>query len=97
MWIDGNITLLPGVEREIREKLLAGPNPIATLRHFDRDNIRDEAEACIARGKDDPALLRAQFARYRAAGLPEKHPFAETTIVALRPGDPRVRAVFATW
>jgi len=97
VWIDGNITLLPGVEREIREKLLAGPNPIATLRHFDRDNIRDEAEACIARGKDDPALLRAQFARYRAAGLPEKHPFAETTIVALRPGDPRVRAVFATW
>ena len=97
VWIDGNITLLPGVEREIREKLLAGPNPIATLRHFDRGNVWDEAEACVERGKDDPALLRAQVARYRAAGLPEKHPFAETCIVASRPSDPRARAVFATW
>lgn len=97
VWIDGNITLLPGVEREIREKLLAGPNPIATLRHFDRDNIRDEVETCVFYGNDDPALLRAQAARYLAVGLPERHPFAETTIVALRPTDPRVRAVFATW
>jgi GT2 family glycosyltransferase len=96
-WIDGNITLLPGVEREIREKLLAGPNPIAALRHFDRDNIFDEAEACIARGKDDPALLRAQVARYRAAGLPDCHPFAENCIVASLPSSPLVRAVFASW
>lgn len=97
VWIDGNITLLPGVEREIRQTLLSGPNPIATLRHFDRDNVFDEAEACIARGKDDPAILRAQTARYRAAGLPAKHPFAETTVFAIRPGDPRVRAAFAIW
>lgn len=97
VWIDGNITLLSGTEREIREKLLAGPNPIATLRHFDRDNVWDEVEACIERGKDDPALLRAQVARYRAAGFPDKHPFAETCIVASRPADPRARAVFATW
>ena len=97
VWIDGNVTLLAGTEREIREKLLSGPNPIASLRHFDRDNVWDEAEACIERGKDDPALLRAQVAAYRAEGLPERHPFAETPIVASRPGDPLVRAVFATW
>ena len=97
VWIDGNVTLLAGTEREIRDKLLSGPNPIASLRHFDRDNVWDEAEACIERGKDDPSLLRAQVSGYRAAGLPEKHSFAETCIVASRPSDPRVRAVFATW
>ena len=97
VWIDGNLTLLAGVEREIREKLLASPHPIATLRHFDRSSVFEEAEACIERGKDAPALVRAQVARYRAAGLPQEHPFAETCIVAFRPGDPRARAVFATW
>ena len=97
VWIDGNITPLPGCERAIRDRLLSGGRPIATLRHFDRANVFEEVDACIARGKDDPALLRAQVARYRAAGLPEGHPFAETTLLAFRPSDPIVRAVFATW
>ncbi len=97
VWIDGNVTLLAGTEREMRDKLFSGPNPIASLRHFDRDNVWDEAEACIERGKDAPSLLRAQVSGYRAAGLPEKHSFAETCIVASRPGNPLVRAVFATW
>ena len=97
VWIDGNITLRAGVEMEIRRCLLAGANPLAIPKHFDRDNVYDEVESCILFGKDDPAILRAQVARYREAGLPERHPFAETCIVAFRPADPRARAVFATW
>ena len=97
VWCDANLLLRGGVVGEIRGKLLAGPNPIATLRHFDRDNVFDELEACIARGKNDAGLLRAQAARYRAAGFPDRHPFAETGILAFRPSDSRVRAVFATW
>jgi GT2 family glycosyltransferase len=97
VWCDANLLLRDGVVGAIREKLLDGPNPLATLRHFDRDNVYGEVEACIFRGKDDPALLRAQVARYRAAGLPDRHPFAETSILAFRPADPRVRAMFAAW
>jgi GT2 family glycosyltransferase len=97
IWTDGNITFKEGVEREIAEKLRAGGNPLATLRHFDRDNVSDEVESCVERDKDDAATMRAQVARYREAGLPCNAPFAETSIVAFRPSDPLARAVFATW
>lgn len=97
IWIDGNVTLRSGTEQEIYQKLITGDNPIATLKHFDRNNVYDEVAACISRGKDDPALLRAQVARYRKEGLPDKHQFAETPILAFRANVDMVKKVFKTW
>ncbi len=54
----------------------------ATYGH--RDCIYQEAQACMERSKDDPALIRRQMDRYLAEGYPAHNGLVETSIVVRR-------------
>ncbi len=69
LYIDGNFELLVD-PRELADRYLTDSD-IALFRHPERDGIFAELEACAALGKDDPQILAAVAARYRALGVPE--------------------------
>jgi hypothetical protein len=66
IWTDGNIELLWNLDF-----LIAG-NEFCTMRHPDRNNIYDEAQACIRLKKDDEKIIREQMAAYLADGYKGK-------------------------
>ena len=84
LWIDGNVTLTCEsrlstlVERYLRDA------DLAVFRHRTRRCIYEEAAACIAKGKDDAAVIERQVERYREEGYPAFHGLAETSVVLRR-------------
>lgn len=62
VWVDGNI--FPNMTLEQYARCL-GDKDIAMIPHPERDNIYLEAEVCKAWGKDDPAAIDGQIARYK--------------------------------
>ena len=80
IWIDGNVHLF-NPEQAIARWL---KNDLATFNHWERHCLYDEAAFCAKIGKDAKALLAAQAARYREAGMPANWGLAATRIVIRR-------------
>jgi len=64
------------------------------MRHFD---ISDEAQACIKQGKDAPAVIKDQVARYRAEGLLNPSGCYATGVLMRDLSDPEVAEVNEAW
>lgn len=94
VWHDGNIRLTVDPWR-IVDRHLAG-HELAAFRHSQRGCVYEELEACLALGKDDPERMRAQVARYRAEGYPERRGLSETGMLVRR-HTPRVAAFNEAW
>jgi hypothetical protein len=62
-----------------------------------RDCIYDEGEACKRYEKDDPAVIDAHVARYRAEGYPRNRGLYSTRFIARRGGRPAVEAMCELW
>lgn len=69
---------------------------LATFRHPDRDCVYAELDACLRLRKDDPAVMRDQVERYRAAGYPRHAGLFETSAV-LRRHCPATQAFNDAW
>lgn len=97
IWIDANLAL---VVDPLELAGLVEDRPFATFNYPDtygpRDCLYQEAQACCARGKDDPHVIAAQMQRYRKIGYPPHNGLAETSIVVRR-NTPLVSQINATW
>lgn len=62
IWTDGNIELLWNLDTLIADKTFC------TMRHPDRNNIFDEAQACIRLKKDNEQIIRQQINHYLKSG-----------------------------
>lgn len=82
LWIDGCYQPTQNVLTLVDHFL--GENDLCTFEHCERNCIYQEVEACIRGKKDDPAVMRAQVARYREEQYPYNNGLAETTAVLRR-------------
>ena len=57
------------------------PFIFSSFRHPQRSDIHSELDACIQLRKDNPSLMKAQVAGYRAAGYPSAHGLYETACI----------------
>ena len=69
---------------------------VAVFEHSERECAYEEAEYCIEKGLDDPAVIRAQMARYRAEGFPEGFGLPAITMM-LRRRTPQVEKLSDLW
>ncbi len=97
IWIDSNILIRRNIIHKLIETYKTGGNPIATIRHPERNCTYIEARICSRSQLDDAKLIDAQIERYREAGLPEKGGLPETNIYVTAPNDPRSIRLFAEW
>jgi hypothetical protein len=93
IWVDANFRVTRGFE-ELLPQLAA--TPLLLFRHFERDCAYAEAEVCKAMGLDDPVIIDAQMARYRALGFPENFGLGENGTL-LRRNTPEIRALMQRW
>lgn len=94
VWVDGSFEPLSDIEALVGRFLAV--HDLAMFDHFQRDCVYDEAEACIELGKDDPALIRSQVARYRAAGYPARNGLFASGVL-LRRHTPQLREFCERW
>lgn len=80
LWIDANIELLVPPEQFVE---MMGDADVACFRHCERSDIYEEAAACIEMGKDTPANIEPQVAKYRAVGY-DRRDLGMTFILARR-------------
>ncbi|MBM3667968.1 MAG: DUF616 domain-containing protein, partial [Actinobacteria bacterium] len=94
VWIDANYSVRCDLDRLVSEAL--NEAEIAFFAHPQRDCVYEEAEACVRLGKDDPELIAAQMARYRAAGYPAHNGLVAAGVVVRR-NTLAVRAFCERW
>jgi hypothetical protein len=66
------------------------------FKHSQRNCVYQEGRACITLRKDDPIVIRAQLAGYRAAGYPALNGLCENGII-LRRNTPRINQLNEAW
>jgi Protein of unknown function (DUF616) len=96
LWIDGSVEFnftFP-IRRLVDEYLKE--HDLAVFKHPERHCIYEEAEVCIAQGKDVPAIIQRQMARYRKEHYPSGKGLAECTIL-LRRHTEKVRQFNEAW
>lgn len=96
LYMDGSHVLVEGVtvERLADDYLVYAE--IACFEHPERDCAYAEAEVCLAQGLDDPDVIRAQMARYRAEGFPEHWGLPALTML-LRRHTPAIETLNLAW
>jgi len=77
-------------------ELLPNGIDIACWKHPHRENVYQEADACIRFGKDKPEIINAQMERYRAEGFPESVVLS-ACILLVRRNTPELREFETFW
>lgn len=95
VWVDANLAIASDPREWVAG--LSESTDLATWIHPLRTRVRDEAEACTARSKDDADTIREQMERYRKEGFPDIGGLWETSVFASRPGRPAVAAFMNRW
>lgn len=81
LWIDGSVALKTSHLDHLVDRHLSGGTPLAAFRHPSRTCAYQEASVCLSARLDDPGVIRAQAASYRATGMPENTGLAELTVI----------------
>lgn len=81
LWIDGSVALKTRRLDHLVDRYLSGDTPLAAFRHPSRTCAYQEASVCLSARLDDPGVILAQVASYRAAGMPENAGLAELTVI----------------
>lgn len=95
VYVDGNVRITGSLRDFVRNQWKGAP--LLGLKHPSRDNVYDEAEACINLGKDDPGIIRRQIARYRSEGYRADNGLTVTNIMFRRHKDKRLVKVMEDW
>lgn len=84
LWVDGSIAIKS--RRALHEVLTEslGGRDLGVFRHRCRSCTYEEAEACIAAGKDDPELIARQAQKYRSESYPDHAGLAECCVLFRR-------------
>lgn len=84
LWVDANYRLL--VDPEAFAKKYLAQHDFASFRHFSRDCVYEEAEACIRFKRFTPSeeAIRAQVTKYKAEGYPKDNGLIEGCVVLRR-------------
>ena len=93
IWIDGNVRarMYPQV---VIDRWFTGD--LVTFEHWERKCLYDEAAFCAKVGKDSPAILTAQAARYRKDGMPKRWGLPATRVV-IRRNTADIQALNEAW
>ena len=92
VWIDGSVE----TKKDLGE-LVDGAR-WRVFPHFARKSIKEEANACLACGRDKPELMLKQVAYYTFnQGYLDNHGLAENTIIIRNHNDRRVKGVNGKW
>lgn len=95
LYIDGNVRIM-GSLRDFVRKQWKGASLLG-LKHPDRDNLYDEAEACINFGKDDPEIIRRQIGRYKREGYKADNELTVNNIIFRKHNDKELVKVMEDW
>lgn len=95
LYIDGNVRVIGSLRDFIRKQWNGAP--LLGLKHPSRDNIYDEAEACINFGKDDPKIIRKQIGRYKNEGYKADNGLTVNNIIFRRHNDEELVKVMEDW
>lgn len=95
VYVDGNIRIL-GSLRDYVRKQWKGASLLALV-HPERDNVYDEAEACIKFNKDNPDIIRKQVDRYRNEGYKANNRLILTGLLFRKHNDSNLISVMETW
>lgn len=95
VWMDGNIVIRGDLGEEIESFIRSG-RAIGAIPHPLRSSIYDEADACRARGKDDPIMIERQLARYRTHGFDSRF-LIESNLMMYRLDHPQLTGVLNRW
>ena len=95
LWVDANYLITGDLAPLVNEHLSRGP--FTAFRQYKRACAYEEPEACIRLDKDDHAVLRAQAARYRSLGMPERLLVPCTSVVLRRHNEPEVASLMEAW
>lgn len=89
LWIDGNIIIKCSIDSLIKKYLKDAD--ISMRKHYVRNCIYDEAQACIKQNLDNPDTIMAQIKRFQDDGFPTKIGLHEGGII-LRRHNPKIDA-----
>lgn len=81
IWVDANVRLRAHPLKFIKRRMIGD---LVTFTHWDRRCLYAEASFCAKVHKDRGAILKAQMARYRKAGMPSNWGLAATRVVIRR-------------
>jgi len=94
VWIDGTMFLTCNIN-DLIEKYLAEVD-MAFFAHRWRKCIYVEADKCIAKGLDNPEVIKAQMQKYKNEGYPENNGLIDGSII-LRRNSPSVANINEHW
>lgn len=94
VWIDGNINVTGDITKLIRS---LGDFTLAGFKHYMRDCLYDEADACIQGNKDDPAIITSQINQYRSERFPPHEGLLETNVLIRKHNDPDINNLMNIW
>lgn len=95
LWIDGNFEITGHIEAFIMEHVSEAA--FHAFKHNKRAYAYEEFPRCKELEKDDPVLIDAQEARYRAEGMPEDRRLLYSGVLLRRHNDPEVKAAMKLW
>jgi ABC-type polysaccharide/polyol phosphate transport system ATPase subunit/GT2 family glycosyltransferase len=96
VWVDANIAIRGDVRAYVRRAAERDAD-LGMIPHPQRDCVYDEAEACKALGKDDPATIDRQMRHYRDLGVPRKAGLFESNFFVAFLGRPGTTDLFRRW
>lgn len=79
VYVDANITINVGMWKLVRD--ICQKEDFSVTRHFQRDCIYEERQACIRMKKDNGVESEAQIKRYKQEGFPEHYGLNETNLL----------------
>ena len=95
LYIDGNVRIIGSMRDFVRSQWNGAS--LLGLKHPSRDNIYDEAEACINLNKDDPNIIRNQMNRYKKEGYQANNGLAVTNILFRKHNEEQLIKVMEDW
>ena len=95
IWVDGSILVTRDPAPLVQG--LSWDDPLYCYRHPSRDSLIQEAEACIAAGKDDSKVIERQLAHYKSQGCPMEGNVIESNVLLRRHNEADVVAVMELW
>ena len=94
IYLDANIELLVPPQRLVDEFLK--DKDIAVFKHEYRDDVYQERDACIVRGKDEAGILFEQTTEYAKRGVKDHSGLSECAVI-IRRHTPRINELNEQW
>ncbi|MCA9349300.1 glycosyltransferase [Candidatus Saccharibacteria bacterium] len=95
VWIDANIMMVESIEPFVND-FIASKKVVGAIPHPYRTSVYSEIEECIARGKDDPSLMREQMNHLKSLGF-KNNDLIESNFMIFDLNSRKIDGFFATW